>query len=342
MVNIVFEGDSIDVEENEILLDALLRQGHDVAYGCRGGVCHSCMLIADESTLSRSVFKKSQASLSEGEKRLNYFLACQCQIEAEDFSKHEKNSVHIARIDNSHKKETVKIIEKEWLNKSVLCLRLDSSLAYKPGQFITVSTTDDGVEVARSYSIASQPQLNNYIELHIKYIEEGHFSRLIKDNLDVGDSLNITGPMGKCIYSADPNQVMLLSAIGTGLAPIYGILQDALNQAHAGDIHLVVGAKSDEDFYLMDELRVIRDKHSNVHLHFVTLESQSSDVSEDLDRVHKSDVYDYVNKLLSDMKDTKVYLCGRRIVCEKMRRQSFMNGASMKDIQADIFLPFAP
>lgn len=340
MANIVFEGSSIDVKENENLLDSLLRQGHKISYGCRNGVCHSCVLVTDDLSASLPFIEISQHSLGPEQKRLNYFLACQCKINTDLLKAIPEEQVYVSRIDQSQNYETVSIVEKSWLNSSIIRLRLKSKMNYTPGQFITVSIAHDDAEVSRSYSIASHSKYHDYVELHIKYIENGQFSRIVKETLKVGDSLNIMGPMGKCIYSANRDQRLLLSAIGTGLAPIYGILLDALEGSHSGDIHVVIGAKTQADFYLMDDLRAIKESNSNVHLHFVAMDVNSLDMLESTEDLYQGDVYEYVENLLPDMKNLKIYLCGAESFVKKLRRQSFMNGASMSDIRADVFLPF--
>lgn len=347
MANIKFEGHFIEIASNETLLDLLLQQGHDIAYGCRKGTCHACVLITDDSSASLPFVKESQKLLAGEEQRLNHILACQCfisqcfinntRINDEDLA----GDINFSRIEKSKTKETVLIIEKKWLNESVVYLRLKSTLKYRPGQYVAVSVLNENIELTRTYSIASHSCYHDYIELHIKYIETGHFSGLLKDKLNVGDALGIYGPMGKCIYSAKSEQTLLLTAIGTGLGPIYGILLDALEQSHCGDIHLVLGAKTLNDFYFMDELREISDSNSNVNLHFVSMDFGIGNEGErSVNDLHEGDVYEYLGALFSDMKNIKVYLCGAESFVKKMRRQAFMNGASMADIRTDTFLPF--
>ena len=146
-------------------------------------------------------------------------------------------------------------------------------------------------------------------------MDDGLFSRWIANELNVGDTLSLQGPMGKCFYSADSNQKLLLGAIGTGLAPIVGMVRDALSQFHTGDIHLVVGAKQASDFYYQEELEMLSNQFLNLHLHWVSLEVCHNS------RAITGDIYEYCRELSQDMREWRVYLCGAQSFVNKMRRQ---------------------
>ena len=70
MANIKFEGHLIEVTSSKTLLDLLLEQGHDIAYGCRKGTCHACVLITDDSSASLPFVKESQKLLAGAEQLL--------------------------------------------------------------------------------------------------------------------------------------------------------------------------------------------------------------------------------------------------------------------------------
>ena len=44
-----------------------------------------------------------------------------------------------------------------------------------------------------------------------------------------GEAVRLQGPVGECFYvPGQPEQPLLLAGTGTGLAPLYGIVRDAL------------------------------------------------------------------------------------------------------------------
>eukprot|EP00903_Cladosiphon_okamuranus_P004295 g4293.t1 len=317
MSEVLFEGTNVSLAPGESVLDALLRHGHDIPNGCRAGACQSCLMVSDSESLPAN----ARQGLSDTQIALNHFLACQCKPS-------EPVKVSLASFEGLKTAGT--LVAKDMLNQQVLRLRLSADLIYLAGQYVTL-WNEQGI--ARSYSLASHPAQDDFLEFHIKVISDGAFSQWARDSLHVGGQVQVQGPMGKCVYAASAEQPLLLSAIGTGLAPIYGILKDALSQKHQGQIHLILGARESKSFYLVEELLKLGDEQANLQVHFV---AQSSDQ----DFCQAADIYEFCQSELPDLTGFKVYLCGAESFVKKMRKQSFLSGAAMSDISADVFLPF--
>ena len=82
---------------------------------------------------------------------------------------------------------------------------------YKPGQFITLNLNINGEEILRSYSISSTPSRPHTLEITVKRVPAdrpdlppGLVSNWLHDNLKVGDSIEISGALGK--FSCWPDQ----------------------------------------------------------------------------------------------------------------------------------------
>jgi len=134
-------------------------------------------------------------------------------------------------------------------------------MAFRGGQYITLLRGD----VARSYSIASLPEYSE-IELHIRRIPGGRMSGWFHDEAKAGDRISVVGPSGECFYvGGREDQPLLLAGTGTGLAPLYGIVRDALKSGHRGPIHLFHGALHGKGLYLVDALRQLAAAHTQVH-----------------------------------------------------------------------------
>jgi NAD(P)H-flavin reductase len=125
----------------------------------------------------------------------------------------------------------------------------------------------------------------------------------------------------------------LLAAIGTGLAPIYGIARQALSGGHQTPIHLLVGARNRAGFYLVEELQALAQQYDNLTVHFICQDAAPDFALQD-------DIYSYYKQQFADLKNWHVYLCGAESFVKKMRKQSFLAGAAMSDISADSFLAF--
>jgi NAD(P)H-flavin reductase len=165
-------------------------------------------------------------------------------------------------------------------------------------------------------------------------IEDGKFSQWLKNSVEEGDTLQLQGPMGTCVFAAKPEQAMLLAAIGTGLAPVYGVVRQALKSNHAAPINVVIGAKDAAQFYLVDELLALQKQHSNLNVYFVSQHGETK-------FSQQGDVYDFCKTHFGELKGWSIYLCGAESFVKKLRMQCFMAGAAMNEISADIFLPSA-
>jgi len=68
-------GYEIEAREGETVLQAILRSGFRVFYGCRGGGCGTCKMRLISGVVERG--RCSRAVLSEEEEKQGYFLSCQ-------------------------------------------------------------------------------------------------------------------------------------------------------------------------------------------------------------------------------------------------------------------------
>lgn len=323
MASITFEGKAFEVKPGDSVLATLNEQGQDISYGCQAGLCQACVMQALDGELPA----KAQRGLKENQKALKYFLSCQCVLP-------EEGNLSLARVGAAQLTGQASVLEKFWLNSAIIALRLqvpDKDFKYHAGQYATLWKDE---LVGRSYSIASTEQ-ESWLEFHIRVHEQGAFSAWAAEVLNIGDKIQLHGPLGECFYQAEAGQKLLLAAVGTGLAPIYGILKDALQQGHTGDIQLLLGARSSADFYLVEILQAIEKAHENVSIHWLAM-----DVSAEHDFASNEDIYRFAKNRLESLSGSKVYLCGAQSFVMKMRKASFLAGAAMSDILADSFVAF--
>lgn len=307
-------GDSAsELRDNESALDALLRSGAPVAYSCKAGSCGSCMLRAVEG----SVPAAAQSGLKDSWKARGYFLACVC---------HPEGDLTVAPVD-ADAQVPAKITSLDPLGANVVRVRLhcDAPLEFRSGQYITLVRADG---LARSYSIASLPEEPN-IELHVRCLPQGRMSAWLRDEARAGDRVRVLGPSGDCFYvPGKPEQPLLLAGTGTGLAPLYGILRDALGQGHGGPIHLFHGAVNTGGLYLRQELERIAAAHPNVKYVPTLLDSDGP-----LDQV--------VLNRFPELEGWRAFLCGDPALVQSLKKKLFLRGMDLRDIHADAFLPAA-
>ena len=324
-MNVVhYEGRSYPVEPGSTVLDALQLGGVEAAHSCKAGICGSCMMRATEGMVP----EKAQSGLKDSWKMQGYFLPCVC-LPVSDLC--------ITRVDTDARCGA-SIAALEPLSPDVLRVRLalDSPLSFRAGQYITILLAGN---LARSYSIASLPACPSQtveIDIHVRRIAAGRMSGWLHDTARVGDRVEILGPSGNCFYVPGKlEQPLVLAGTGTGLAPLYGILMDALEQGHNGPIHLFHGALHERGLYLVNELRSIASAHSNVQYTPTVLDGS---IGGDIE---VGPIDHAVMKRLPKLHGWRAFVCGDPAIVNLLRKKIFLAGAASHDIYADAFLPSA-
>ncbi|MBV1909631.1 MAG: 2Fe-2S iron-sulfur cluster binding domain-containing protein [Kangiellaceae bacterium] len=321
-----FDQKSYQPNDNESVLDCLLR--HDVAinYSCKSGNCQACLvrsLVGDIDLIAQKNLKPTFV-------KLGYFLACQ---------QNASRVQQAARIRTELLFIPSKLLSKEMLNRDVcqLILRLKTPFDYRAGQFVNIKNS---YGVVRSYSIACTPNDNNEIELHIKRKENGLMTRWIFDELEKGDDVEIQGPIGECFYSdLDPSSQLILIGTGTGAAPLLGILKDALNNNHQGTIAFYHGGRTLEELYLHQKLSELTLRHTNLKYIPCLSERSEQDTEDNSSPVKLED--GYCNQIALDRMqpnaNTLLYLCGNPEMVKQTQRSAFLKGISSSNIYIDPF-----
>ena len=104
-------------------------------------------------------------------------------------------------------------------------LALGVPTGHRAGQHYVVRlTAPDGYTASRSYSVASAPDGGSEIELTVERLEDGEVSTFLHDVVEVGDELEVRGPIGGC-FVWDGTEPALLLGGGSGLVPLMAMLR---------------------------------------------------------------------------------------------------------------------
>ncbi len=305
-VTIQPSGHEFVVEGNDTLLDAALRNGVSLNYGCSNGNCGDCKA----RVLSGEV-KKVRAYdyvMTQADKDAGVILMC---------SYVPVNDVVIeANIEGTHdipvQQISAKVKSVEIFNPQMAALHLltprSQRLQYLGGQSIEVSI-DGG---RGRYAIASCPCEDRNIEVQIPHRPGDVFAEAVFSALKAGDTVELEGPFGKVVLDEDSRRPVIFLAFGVGFAPIKSLVQHAmsLELAESIDLHWV----ADETGHYQDNLcRTWTDALDN----FNYLPHASID---DLETLLKNIVTDY-----PDLPRFDVYAAGTAAQIEQAR-QHFLAG----------------
>lgn len=318
MTELIIDNTSYTGTPEETVLDTLLREEIEVSYACKKGTCHSCMMRSTGGTPPEA----AQKGLKDTQKKQNYFLACLCMPEQD---------MEIRLPEQSELYSQGKVVENSMLNRNTLLLKLECQdiQEYFAGQFVNLQREDG---LTRSYSIANTPQKSGILEFHIRELADGQFSSWLHNDIKIGDTIAVSEPQGHCFYIPErAEEGLVLIGTGTGLAPLVGILHDALEKGHIGPISLFHGASVLEDLYRVEEMRKLVEKHAN----FSYFPCISGDVVPDGFIAGRADVIAKENQ--TEWKKVSLFLCGHPDMVNSMKMDGFLSGVSMDDIYTDAF-----
>jgi ferredoxin-NADP reductase len=117
----------------------------------------------------------------------------------------------------------VDLIQEHAEDTHSLFLALDEPLPFKAGQFISCLVPVDGDRLIRPYSIASDPDELDSLEILYDVVPNGPGSHYLND-LKNGDTMQFTGPWGTFTLDEPPDVETVFIAQNTGIAPIRSML----------------------------------------------------------------------------------------------------------------------
>ena len=149
---------------------------------------------------------------------------------------------------------TVTEIRAETERAKTFRLRLQRPERHVAGQhYIIRLTAPDGYRAQRSYSVASPPDDSGEIELTVERLEDGEVSTFLHDVVEVGDELEVRGPIGGWFVWDGTTPAVLLGG-GSGVVPLMAMLRQARRTEAEHLLQLVVSVRRPDDLLYRDEI----------------------------------------------------------------------------------------
>ncbi|GLK80440.1 FAD-binding oxidoreductase [Methylopila turkensis] len=128
---------------------------------------------------------------------------------------------------SSWREARIVAIERLTPRVSAFSLQPEGPIPFRPGQHLDVRlTAPDGYQARRSYSIASAPERPEILELAIERLDDGEVSPFFHDVAEVGDAIEIRGPIGgHFIWTVADGGPLLLIGAGSGVAPLMAMVR---------------------------------------------------------------------------------------------------------------------
>ena len=300
-------GHEFDVEAEESVLTAALRQDIVLPYGCRNGACGSCKgrIVAGE--VDYGVYQKK--ALTDEEKAQGKALFCQARPLTDLVI--EARTIGAAK-DIQVKTLPCRVQKMERLADDVIVLHLklpaNERLQFLAGQYLEFLLRDGS---RRSFSMGNAPHDDELIELHVRHVPGGQFTDHVFGKMKERDILRFEGPLGTFFLREDSAKPIVFVASGTGFAPIKSIIQHALRKGVSRPMTLYWGGRRPKDLY-MDALA------KQWAIKYVPVVSDALPEDQWTGRtgfVHRAVMEDF-----PDLSGHQVYACGVPVMVDAARR----------------------
>ncbi|MBU0587178.1 MAG: 2Fe-2S iron-sulfur cluster binding domain-containing protein [Gammaproteobacteria bacterium] len=231
-------------EDSETVLDAAARNGIELPYSCRKGVCGNCRgLVLEGQLVPGTTGGSSEAGIHSD----NEHLFCHARA-ASDLVIRPRSWQQIDP--NARKTLQAKVfrIAQPASDVTVLQLRFGAGVRAKflAGQYLQVLLPDGQ---RRAFSMANAPHESDCVQLHIRHVPGGRFSMDMLPSLKVGDPLQLELPHGDFWLREVGERPLIMVAGGTGFAPIKSIIDHLVRRKIERPLSLYWGSRQPEGLY---------------------------------------------------------------------------------------------
>lgn len=253
-------GEQIEVEDDQTILQAALRQGVWLPFACGHGTCGTCKVHVVDGDVD--VGDASPFALMDIERDEGKVLACCATVESDvtieadidvdpDFEGYPVEDYVATVTDIVDLSPTIKGVH----------LKLDRPMTFQAGQYINIELP--GVDGPRAFSLANPPSKADEVELHVRLVEGGAATTYIHEQLKAGGELNLSGPYGQFfVRSSQPGDLIFIAG-GSGLSSPQSMILDLLEQNDERKIVLFQGARNLAELYNRELFEALDRDHSN-------------------------------------------------------------------------------
>ena len=324
---------SFNVERDEAILPAAIRQGVGLPYGCRDGACGSCKSRLLQGRVIHGAHQLKALSVAEEE--AGFILTC-CATPQSDCTVQARTVAGAG--EHPLLKMPTRVMSMARAAADVMVLRLqlpaNQNLQYRAGQYLEFILKDD---LRRSYSMANAPHAVGSppaVELHVRHMPGGVFTDHVFGVMKEKDILRIEGPLGSFFLREESSKPIILLASGTGFAPLKALIEQLRHTASARPAVLYWGCRRKADLY--QQAWVEEAVSCMPNLRYVPVLSEAAAADAWAGRtgfVHEAVMADW-----PDLSGHQVYACGAPVMVAAAQRDFTLRcGLPADEFFADAF-----
>jgi len=158
-----------------------------------------------------------------------------------------------------------KVTSVDAITETVYRVRLvpDSPFSFRAGQYLMVVMDERD---KRPFSMASTPDEQGFIELHIGASELNLYAMAVMDRILKDREIVIDIPHGDAWLRDEDDRPLILIAGGTGFSYVRSILFTALARNPAREIAIYWGGREEKHLYDLAELEALSVNHPNLNV----------------------------------------------------------------------------
>jgi CDP-4-dehydro-6-deoxyglucose reductase len=276
-VQIKPSGHEFFVDGNDSLLEAALRAGLALDYGCSAGSCGKCKA----KVLSGQVHRTRHADyvLSAAEKNAGVVLMC-CNTAAVDLVIEAREAHGAADMPLQTIEARVKSVGAIAEDMRLLHLQTPRSnrLRFLAGQSVALEVAGGQ---RGSYPVASCPCDDRNLQFHIRRRAGDGFAERVFEGLGASDTVRIEGPRGTFVLDEESNRPLVFIAGDAGFAPIKSLIEHAMALEAAESLSLYWIASTRDGHYLDNLCRSWSDALDDFRYMPLTLDGSGSPAAVD-------------------------------------------------------------
>jgi len=259
-VKIIPSGHDFFVEGTESILDASVRAGLTLSYGCSSGNCGTCKA----RVVSGEVWKTRDHDyvLSEREKQMGYILTCS-NTAVTDVVLEAAEALSVDDLPEQEIRAAVRKVER--LADDMIHLEIQTprsqTLRFMAGQRVLL-TLEDGA--AAELPIASCPCNARHLHFFVRRRPGDPFcDELFDAQVHHGHMVTVKGPTGRFVLDEESPEPAVFIAFGDGIAPIKSLIEHAVSIDVVESFHLYWALPDPEGQYQARWCRAMKESLDN-------------------------------------------------------------------------------
>ena len=279
------------VDGSDSLLEAALRAGLSLDYGCSAGSCGRCKARIVSGQVHR--LRHSDYAFSAADKAAGMVLMC-CHTAATDLVIEAREAHGAADMPLQSLDARVKAVSPMGEDMRLLHLQTPRSnrLRFLAGQSVKLSLEEGTAGAATaSFPVASCPCDERNLHFHVRRHAGDPFAERVFAGLKDVETVHVEGPRGEFVLDEGSTRPLVFVAFDTGFAPVKSLIEHAMALDASESLHLYWIAGGEGGHYLDNLCRSWNDALDNFRYVPLKTESGLASLLEDHPRLPECDVY---------------------------------------------------